>query len=147
MQHESKWDLRFLNLAREVSTWSKDPSTKVGAVIVNRKRHVKSLGYNGFPPEMPDYPQMLLDREQKYKYIVHAEKNAINFCEVPLHGLTIYTYPFIPCSVCAERIIEKKIARVVSFKSDVERWADDFEKSREMFYREGVELFEYDVPI
>lgn len=145
MKNETKWDLRFLNLAKEVSSWSKDPSTKVGAVIVNHERHVKGLGYNGFPSGMPDFPEMLLDRQQKYKYIIHAERNAMKFCEVPMHGLTIYTYPFIPCSICAAEIVEKKIARVVSFKSSVERWAEDFEKSRELFYREAVELLEYDI--
>ncbi len=70
------WDARFLELARLVSTWSKDPSTQVGAVIT-RGKFVVSLGFNGHPKGVTDSPGRLENREVKYRTIIHAEINAI----------------------------------------------------------------------
>ena len=71
----NKWDKRFLEMAKVVSTWSKDPSTKVGTVAV-RNRTVIAQGYNGFPRGIKD-DDRYNDREIKYKFIVHSEMNAI----------------------------------------------------------------------
>ena len=68
----SKWDTRFLSLAEHISSWSKDPSTKVGAAIIGPYRDIISLGYNGFPRGVEDTPERLENRELKYKMIVHA---------------------------------------------------------------------------
>jgi dCMP deaminase len=89
MKKKHIWDLRFLTLAKTVSTWSKDPSTKVGAVIVDKNRRVVSLGYNGFPKGVKDTIEKLEDREQKYKHMVHAERNAMLFANKSLKGCTI----------------------------------------------------------
>ena len=108
----SKWDQRFIDVAKMVASWSKDPSTKVGAIIVDNGRHPVSVGYNGLPASMVDDPAILNDREQKYKYVVHAERNAILNSPCDVKGCTIYvTHPC--CSGCVEFIIERGISRVV----------------------------------
>ena len=71
-----KWDGRFLDIAREISTWSKDPSRKIGAIAV-RDRKILATGYNGFPKGIEDTPTRLNIREVKYQYVVHAEMNCI----------------------------------------------------------------------
>ena len=79
MTRPDKWDLRLLGLAKHVAEWSKDPSTKVGAVIADQKHRVLSLGFNGFARGVKDLAQRLDDRETKYDMIIHAERNAILF--------------------------------------------------------------------
>ena len=137
-----KWDERFLDLAQLISGWSKDPSTKVGSVIVDDDRRVISLGYNGFPRGVEDDSRLNV-RESKYKIITHAEANALLFAAEPLRGYTIYTYPFMPCSKCAGLIIQAGIKRVVSYTNSNERWYEDFEVSRKMFSEAGVKVNEY----
>ena len=72
-----KWDKRFLHLAKHISEWSKDPSTKVGCIVVGEDREIRSTGFNGFPRGIEDKQERLEDREQKYPMICHAEENAI----------------------------------------------------------------------
>ena len=136
-----KWDYRFLDMAQLVSGWSKDPSTRVGAVIVDPDRRVVSLGYNGFPVGVSD-DFRLDNREIKYKMVVHAESNALLFASTDLSECTMYTYPFMPCPRCAGMIIQAGICRVVSYKTNTVRWAKEFEISREMFLESDVALME-----
>ena len=136
-----KWDYRFLDMAQLVSGWSKDPSTRVGAVIVDPDRRVVSLGYNGFPVRVSD-DFRLDNREIKYKMVVHAESNALLFASTDLSECTMYTYPFMPCPRCAGMIIQAGICRVVSYKTNTVRWAQEFEISREMFLESDVALME-----
>ena len=136
-----KWDYRFLDMARLVASWSKDPSTQVGAVIVDSGRRVVSLGYNGFPVGISD-DFRLDNRDIKYKMVVHAECNALLFASVSLSKCTMYTYPFMPCPRCAGMIIQAGICRVVSYKTNTVRWAQEFEISREMFLESDVALAE-----
>ena len=72
-----KWDRQYMDLAKCIAEWSKDPSTKIGAVAIGDKGQVLSQGYNGFPRGIEDSPERLHIREEKYKYIVHAEMNCI----------------------------------------------------------------------
>lgn len=137
------WDGRFLNLAQLVSFWSKDPSTKVGSVIVDDSRRIISVGYNGLPKGVRDFEHRLNDRETKYQFMVHAERNAIIFSKHSLKDSTIYTYPFMPCSHCAGMIIQSGIKRVVTFYDRNPRWAKSFEISKKMFEEAGVDLTEY----
>ena len=139
-----QWDYRFLDLSKLIASWSKDPSTKVGAVIVDEDRRILSLGYNGFPLGISD-DKRLDNREIKYKMVVHAECNALLFCSEPPVGATIYTYPFMPCPKCAGMIIQTGITRVVSYKSNNERWSEEFALSRNMFKEAGIELLEYEI--
>jgi len=138
-----KWDLRFLEMSELVSSWSKDPSTKVGSVIVDNDRRVISLGYNGFPKGVADNDR-LNDREEKYKIVVHAERNALLFANTDVKNCSIFTYPFMPCPICAGMIIQSGISRVVSLKSNNERWEKDFEISRKMFQEADIQLLEYE---
>lgn len=138
-----KWDDRFLNLAQFVSNWSKDPSTKVGAVITDSHNRIVSIGYNGFPKNIADYPELLDDRETKYNMIVHGEMNAILFANRSLEQCTLYTYPFIPCPRCASMIIQSGITKVVSYKNSIDRWEKDFKLSRWLFQQASTELIEY----
>lgn len=141
---QQKWDQRFLELAELVSTWSKDPSTKVGAVIVSDSRIV-SLGYNGFAKGMPDLSEHYDNREEKYSRIVHAEPNAILLAHASVSGMTIYVHPFMPCNRCAVQIIQAGIKRVVAplpTEEQNKRWGKDFEKARGYFAESGVTLIE-----
>jgi dCMP deaminase len=138
------WDRRFLSMASLIATWSKDPSTKVGAVIVDQKRRVVSLGYNGFPKGISD-DKRLDKRETKYKMVVHAECNALLFSAKDLAGCTIYTHPFMPCPTCAGMIIQSGITKVISLESKNLRWQEEFETSRKMFKEAGIDLLEYEI--
>ncbi len=135
-----KWDHRFLELARLVSTWSKDPSTKVGAVIADDKNRIVSLGFNGFARSVQDLSERLNDRETKYKMVLHAEENALLFANRDLAGCTIYTYPLMPCAACMSRIIQKGIARAVSLESDNPRWQEHFILSKQLAEEAGIEV-------
>lgn len=136
------WDKRFLKLAREIAGYSKDPSTKVGAVLTNSSNEIISTGYNGFPRKIQD-DERLLDRDLKYDIIIHAEINSILFAKRDLTGCTIYTYPFQPCSRCTSLIIQSGISRVVSVENNNERWVDNFRLSSKLFNEAGVELCLY----
>lgn len=120
------WDLKFLGLADHISTWSHDPSTKTGSVIVNSDKHIISVGYNGFPRGMDGWDNLYDIREEKLKYICHADRNALDNAYSSVKGCTQYiTHP--PCNECQKSIIQKGIARVVFWKPSkefVERWGD-----------------------
>lgn len=138
-----KWDSRFLDLAEFVSNWSKDPSTKVGAVITDHSNRIVSIGYNGFAKGISD-DNRLDNRETKYKMIVHGEMNAILFANKSLEFCTLYTYPFIPCPRCSSMIIQTGIQRVVSYNNIPERWKEEFELSKYLFKETNIELTLYD---
>lgn len=139
----TNWDIRFLKLAKHISEWSKDPSTKVGAVVSDEKNRIISVGYNGFPRDIPDDEELLNNRTKKYQIVLHGEENAILFAQKDLDGCTVYTYPFPPCSHCASIIIQKGIKRVVSISptnEQVERWGDSMGIAFNSFRKAGVEF-------
>ncbi|HAY41412.1 MAG TPA: CMP deaminase [Gammaproteobacteria bacterium] len=140
----SKWDNRYLSLAKEVATWSKDPSSQVGAVTVGAKKEVLSQGFNGFPRGINDLAERYNNRETKYKFVVHAEMNAIynaTYSGTSLDGATLYIYGLPICSECAKGIIQVGIKRVVIEKSkELENWNESVKLSRELFDEAGVEL-------
>ena len=135
-----KWDCRFIRLAREVASWSRDPSTKVGAVAVDAKRRVLSLGYNGFARGVCDDNHLYEIRELKYPRIIHAEANAILNATASLEGSTVYVWPLCPCSTCAGMLIQAGVKRVVTVPNDNPRWKDSFVVTEEMFSQSGVSL-------
>ena len=100
--------------AWEASTWSKDPSTQVGAVICDARHRPVSSGCNGLPQGMSGDEEVLQNRELKYACILHAEENAILFAHRDLSGCVIYTYPVPPCASCASKIRQSGITRVVA---------------------------------
>jgi dCMP deaminase len=138
-----KWDRRFLDAAQLFSYWSKDTSTKVGAVIVDPHRRIVATGYNGFARGVDDTMERLEKRELKYEMIIHAEDNALLFAQRDVSLCALYTYPFMPCSRCAAKIIQAGISRVVSFESMEPRWLESFKLSMEMFKEAGVNLTLY----
>ena len=139
-----KWDKRYLALAKEVSTWSKDPSTQVGAVTVGAKKEVLSQGFNGFPRGIEDSDARYKDRQTKYKFVVHAEMNAIynaTYSGVSLDGATLYVYGLPICSECAKGIIQVGIKKVVVKKAkELDNWNESVELSKQMFDEADVEL-------
>jgi len=140
------WDIRFLAMAGLVGSWSKDPSTKVGAVIADSCNRNVSVGFNGFPKGVIDDPALYADKEYKHKVIIHAETNAILFAGRELHGCSIYTDPLPTCSVCASLIIQSGICRVVSYdleEGTKERWRDSFILAKDMYEQAGVEFITY----
>lgn len=137
--HWRSWDQRFMGLAFHVSSWSKDPSTQVGAVIVNARNQVLSLGYNGFPRGIVDSVERLQNRQTKYAFIAHAERNALDNAECPVVGATLYT-TLCPCNECAKSIVQRGISRVVSplIPSGKDHW--DFTSTQIMFKETNVTL-------
>jgi dCMP deaminase len=142
-----KWDKRFLHLAEEISGWSKDPSTKCGAVIVRPNRSIASVGYNGFPAGISDDLAIYADREKKYARIIHAEINAILKCEEKPVGYTLYTVPFLTCTRCAVQVMEAGIVRVVAPALPDhlhERWKADVDVAISLYNERGVEVTTYE---
>lgn len=135
-----KWEYRFLDLARHVAQWSKDPSTQCGAVIVRPDKTIASVGFNGLPRGVEDNPERLLDRDKKLQYIVHAEANAILTAHEQLRDYAIYVWPFQPCCHCAAAIIQSGIKEVYCPNAPVVRWTDSFEAARKMFCEADVML-------
>lgn len=132
------WGERFIELARHVATWSKDPSTQVGAVIVKDKQ-VLGMGYNGFPRGVEDTRERLEDRPIKYSLVVHAELNAILNATSSVKGCDLYVTHF-PCGECAKSIIQSGIAKVYYPRSSrLERWHEDNELAENMFKEAGVQ--------
>lgn len=138
---KTDWDKRFLDLAEHVSSWSKDPSTKVGAVIVNQDKQVLSLGYNGFPRGVEDKEDRYNDRPTKYLFVAHAERNALDNAFSDTRGATLYT-TLCPCNECSKSIIQKGIKTVVTKKMMNTDQATrlNFDVTMSMFEESGVVL-------
>lgn len=135
------WDYHFLDQAEFTARRSKDPSTKVGAVIVRPDRTVVSTGFNGFPRRVRDLPERYADRPTKYALTVHAEINAIITAREPLHFCTLYVAPLLPCSQCAAAIVQAGISEVVArMPANIDRWTESFNWTRLIFEEAGVSL-------
>ena len=138
---EQKWHIRFLRLAKEISTWSKDPSTKVGCILV-RDRRIVSTGYNGFPRGISDNFDRLMDREQKYEITVHAEVNAVTTAAlhgVSTEGCTAYV-TFNPCSRCVAVLINAGIREVYypACNEIPARWLENFIVAAKLLAEAGI---------
>lgn len=147
MISNNKWDLRFLELAKHISNWSKDPSTKVGAVLVNHLSQVVGMGFNGFARGVEDTENRLNDRETKYKLVVHAEVNAIIQAGHNARQSVLYVYPsfMVPpiCHECCKAAIQAGVAGIVGYQPDeadprVQRWKDSIAYSRQMWSEAGL---------
>jgi dCMP deaminase len=130
----TNWDRRFLDVAALIATWSKDPSSKVGCVIVRPDNTIASTGYNGYPRGMND--STVHDRETKLKYTIHAEINAILAAHEPVRGYRLYCTMY-PCERCAVQIIQAGIKEVIIPNSVPEefyaKWKDNIETALSMF--------------
>ncbi|GMI36013.1 hypothetical protein TrCOL_g4418 [Triparma columacea] len=135
------WDDYFTSVAFLSAMRSKDPSTQVGACIVNSSNRIVGIGYNGFPAGCPDdalpWSRVGPMLETKYPYVCHAEVNAIlNKCSADVRGARIYVALF-PCNECAKMIIQSGIKEVV-YLSDKYHDSDQCKASRKMFGMSGV---------
>lgn len=140
-----KWTKRYLFLAKEISTWSKDPSRKIGAVAVSEKGQVLATGYNGFPRHVEDTEERYLDKQQKSKFVVHAEMNCIynaTYNGISLDSSSLYVWGLPPCSECAKGIIQVGIKEVFySYDEQVpEKWLASLDTTVQLFKESGVQL-------
>lgn len=144
-------DIQFIGLAKYISGWSKDPSTKCGAIIVDKNNRIVGSGFNGFPRNYPDHKEEYLDRENKYSKIIHAEINAILYSTKILTSCKMYVYPMLPCCRCAAIICNTEINEIISIKLPKElevRWGESIKITKDLFdkcgkeYREITNIFE-----
>lgn len=143
-----KWDRRFLELAFMIGSWSKDPSTRCGAVIVAPDRRIVATGYNGFPRGLKDTPAILLDREQKLSRMVHCEMNAVLHAREPLHGCTLYTTPSLSCDRCIVHMLQAGILDFVGpypHGDFGKRWGPAVQRTRDYILEAGKSYREIDI--
>lgn len=139
----NKWTGRLLKLAKDISEWSKDESTKVGTVITTYDGRPISWGFNGMPQGINDDVVERRERPLKYKWMAHAERNAMDLASVSDLSECVMYSTFSPCSQCAQSIIQKKIKTVVvdeNFSPDKvpERWQEDMIIADQMLREAGV---------
>jgi len=140
-----KWNKRFLDLAQLISNWSRDPSTKVGAVLVNDFKQIVGTGFNGFCRGVPDSEEDYANRELKYKKVVHAEVNAVLNAGLAVRGATLYC-TFFPCPQCAACLINAGVKKIVARENPSdERWAEEQKIAETMLVQAGVGLQRYQV--
>jgi dCMP deaminase len=135
------WDEYFMGIALLSAQRSKDPSTQVGACIVNQSNKIVGIGYNGFPigcsdDDLPWEREAANINETKYPYVVHAEANAILNSTKDLHGARIYVALF-PCNECTKLIIQSGIKEII-YLSDKYRDSDSVKASKKMLELAGV---------
>lgn len=142
-----KWHKRFMELAELISTWSKDTSTKTGAIVVGPDREIRATGYNGFVRGINDDVPERHERPTKYDFFEHAERNAIyNACltGTSLKGCVIYV-THAPCTDCARAIIQSGIKMVVTHEIEIDSttpqgtWRDKVTYSMQMFEEANIE--------
>lgn len=147
MKTDTKWDTRYISLAREISSWSRDPSRKIGAVAISPKGQVLATGYNGFPRGIEDSQERYNDRKIKYSYVVHAEMNCIynaTYNGVSLDGSSLYVWGLPICSECAKGIIQVGIKKVVwdTDQNEIpDIWNESLKLTESMFNECGIHLF------
>lgn len=151
-QFTERWDRHFLDLALAHAKMSKDPSTRVGAVIVGPDKEVLSAGFNGFPRGIADTEERLHNRETKLRLMVHAEMNAVLAAArngIRVKGCTMYlaatddsgqVWGGPPCTRCTVETIQAGIFEIVSFpiKTAPSRWHEDLEYARQLINEVGI---------
>ena len=137
----NNWDNRWLEIAQLISTWSKDPSTKIAAIAVKDKRLI-ATGYNGFPRNIKALNDRWSNKEEKYKYVVHAEMNCIynaNYHNQSLKGSTMYVVGLPVCHECAKGIVHVGVTRVVTHYDKLPlKWSKSNSITEKMFKEAGV---------
>jgi dCMP deaminase len=138
------WDDFFMGLAQYVAQKSKDRSRKIGAVAVDQRNVVLSLGWNGFPRGVNDDVEERHARPKKYFWVVHAEGNLVANASskgVSLLGAKMYVN-WYPCCDCAKIIVQAGFSEVVCLEPDWDdaNWAEHFKIARELFAEAGVKV-------
>ena len=144
LMQSKDWHNKYCRLAKEISTWSKDPSTQIGAVVVGEDGQILSQGFNGFPRGINDSEERLNNRERKYELVVHGEMNAIynaTLNGVSLKNSTMYVYGLPTCNECAKGIIQVGIKKVVVTRPDLKHnvaWEESIKNAKALFKEAGV---------
>jgi dCMP deaminase len=136
------WKQRFLRLAVEVSTWSKDPKGGVGAVLVDARKRVIGLGFNGFPDRIADEEMLLTDQTRKLPRMIHAEMNAVLNATRSVHGAAMFT-TLTPCAECAKLIIQAGVEAIYRQPHPEHRhakWAESFAIADQIFAEAGLRV-------
>lgn len=146
MNRNMKWHKRYSDLAAHISTWSKDPSTGVGAVAIDSDTgQILSTGYNGFPRGVGDHHDRLHDRDKKLSLTIHAELNVVHNASltgISLEGSDLYVSGLPTCSKCALSIIQSGIRRVIVREEDVYKsnvWNAEWYKALDLYKEVGIE--------
>lgn len=135
----SNWHKRFLNLARCIAEWSKDPNTKVGAVAVGSSKQILETGFNGLPRGVQDLSERM-ERPAKYIWTAHAEENLVaHAARKQLEGSTVYV-THLCCNACARMLINAGVAKVVVGDGMTSMPLEQFEAAVVMFNEAGVQL-------
>jgi dCMP deaminase len=149
-----KWDIHMMKIAKLCSEMSKDPSTKVGAVVMGPDKRILATGYNGFPSGVPDYDEWYNNREMKYKLVVHAEMNALQYLKNIPEGSSLFVYPLLPCESCYKEIDKKGIKRIITIDHDKKkcsvcpkekecsatRWEESWKNSKREMDKNGCKV-------
>lgn len=142
VSNAGRWDLYGLREARLAAEQSKDPSTRVGACILDQRHRIVSKGWNGFARGIRDVPERLQDRATKLALVLHAEENALAFAESwRLSGATLYCYPVPPCAHCTSLAVQHGVARVLAPVPEarfIERWGDNLRLARMVAREAGL---------
>jgi dCMP deaminase len=139
------WDSYFMLSAKLAAERSKDPSTQVGAVVVNEDNRIVATGYNGLPRGFPDdsglwgkgNPEFMAN---KYPFVVHAEANAVTnwYHRDPSQGHRMYVTLF-PCNECAKLIVQSGVKEVI-FANYPREWKEAYDASMMIFELAEVKL-------
>lgn len=149
---QEKWDRRYLDVCKTISEWSKDPSSKLGAIVVSDRNRIVGTGYNGFPEGVNDSEDRYNNRDLKYELVVHAEVNAIISAGDRARNSTLYVYPGwgspCMCTGCCKAAIQSGIRRVVGLLRPIDaerfaRWKDSLALSQLMCDEAGIETVTY----
>lgn len=138
-----KWDQRFMDLAKHIAGWSRDPSTKVGAVAVDSRKRLVASGFNGLSRRIDDSPERLNNRDLRMSLTVHAEINLLVSAERSLRGCTVFVYPMPPCAARASALIQAGISRVVApapAPDLADRWGESIELAVMAMREAGVKV-------
>ena len=127
-QKQRAWDEYFMQIAETVATKSKDPSSKMGCVIVDQNKRVVSLGYNGMLQGADESKMTLSERPMKYYFAIHSEMNALIFARRDLTGCTIYNR-VATCENCLKYCLQAGIKRFVYRELRVHSHSADPKKS------------------
>ena len=137
------WDTRWMAVAKLFASFSKDPSTGVGAVAIDSRKRLVASGFNGLSRRIDDSPERLQNRELRIKLTVHAEINLLVSAERSLRGCTVFVYPMPPCAACASALIQAGISRVVApapAPDLADRWGESIELAVMAMREAGVKV-------
>lgn len=127
-EKQRRWDEYFMKIAEAAASKSKDPSSKMGCVIVDTKKRVVSLGYNGMVQNADETKMTLSERPMKYYFAIHSEMNALIFAHQDLTGCTVYNR-VATCENCLKYCLQAGIKRFVYNELRVKSHSCDPKKS------------------